>query len=86
MNRLEVTGPRYVRFDLSAVKRVKLRGRLSFEFRGEILNAFNNPNFTPVIPNFTPNNLNANNADNYRVTGLQENSSRIVQLVWRASW
>jgi hypothetical protein len=86
LNRLEVTGPRYVRFDLSAVKRVKLRGRLSFEFRGEMLNAFNHPNFTPAIPNFTPNNLNANNADNYRVTGLQENSSRIVQLVWRASW
>ncbi len=68
------------------MKRVKLKGRLSFEFRGEMLNAFNHPNFTPVIPNFTPNNLNANNADNYRVTELQENSSRIVQLVWRASW
>ena len=79
LNRLEVTGPRYVRVDLSAVKRVKLRGRLSFEFRGEMLNAFNHPNFTPVISTST-------NADNYRVTGVQENSSRIVQLVWRASW
>jgi hypothetical protein len=79
LNRLEVTGPRYVRFDLSAVKRVKLRGRLSFEFRGEMLNAFNHPNFDPVIST-------SNNADNYRVTGLQENSSRIIQLVWRATW
>ena len=79
VNRLEVTGPRYVRFDLSAVKRVKISGRLTFEFRGEMLNAFNHPNFEPVIST-------TNNADNYRVTSLQENSSRIVQLVWRASW
>jgi hypothetical protein len=26
------------------------------------------------------------NSDNYRITGLQENSSRIVQLVWRVNW
>ena len=74
-----MTGPRYVRFDLSAVKRVKISGRLNFEFRAEMLNAFNHPNFEPVIST-------SNNADNYRVTSLQENSSRIVQLVWRASW
>jgi len=86
VNRLEVTGPRYIRFDLSAVKRVKITGRLDFEFRGEMLNAFNHPNFEPTFATFAGNNPNANNADNYRVTSLQENSSRIVQLVWRASW
>jgi hypothetical protein len=79
VNRLEVTGPRYVRVDLSAVKRVRLAGRVDFEFRGEMLNAFNHPNFEPVIST-------SNNADNYRITGVQENSSRIVQLVWRVSW
>jgi TonB dependent receptor len=89
VNRLEVTGPRYIRFDLSAVKRVKISGRLNFEFRGEMLNAFNHPNFEPVISptaGSTNNNSNSSNADNYRVTSLQENSSRIVQLVWRVTW
>jgi hypothetical protein len=26
------------------------------------------------------------NADNYRITAVQENSSRIVQLVFRFTW
>ena len=43
-----VTGPRLVRFDLSAVKRVAVKGRVNFEFRAEFLNAFNHPWFEPV--------------------------------------
>jgi hypothetical protein len=54
-------------------------GRNNFEFRAEMLNAFNHPNFTPVISTNT-------NADNYRITGVQENSSRIVQLVFRLNF
>ena len=64
---------------MSAVKRVRLVGRSNFEFRAEMLNAFNHPNFTPVI-------ATSATADNYRVTGVQENSSRIVQLVFRVTW
>jgi hypothetical protein len=26
------------------------------------------------------------NADNYRITDVQENSNRVVQLVWRVTW
>ena len=48
VNNLVVTGPRLVRFDLSAVKRVPVKGRVNFEFRAEFLNAFNHPWFTPV--------------------------------------
>jgi hypothetical protein len=76
---LVITGPRYERVDISAVKRTRLWGRTTFEFRADMLNAFNHPNFTPVISTST-------NADNYRVTGVQENSSRIIQLVTRFSW
>ena len=76
---LIITGPAYSRFDLSAVKRTKLVGHTTFEFRAEMLNAFNHPNLTPVIST-------SNNADNYRITGVQENSSRIVQLVFRLNW
>jgi carboxypeptidase family protein/TonB-dependent receptor-like protein len=79
---LVVTGPTYQRWDISAVKRTRLAGRTMFEFRADLINAFNHPNFTPVIQT----TANATNADNYRVTGVQENSSRIIQLVTRFSW
>jgi carboxypeptidase family protein len=76
---LVITGPLYQRIDLAAVKRVKLVGRTDFEFRAEMLNAFNHPNFAPVIGA-------TSTADDYRITGVQENSSRIVQLVFRLNW
>jgi len=74
-----ITGPMYQRWDISAAKRTRLWGRTNFEFRADLINAFNHPNFTPVISTST-------NADNYRITGVQENSSRIIQLVTRFSW
>ena len=76
---LVVTGPRYVRLDLSAVKRTRLVGRTALEFRADMINALNHPNFVPVQSTST-------NADNYRVTGVMEDSSRIIQLVTRFSW
>ena len=45
---LVVNGPRLLRFDLSAVKRVRLQGSTSFEFRVEMLNALNKPYFNPA--------------------------------------
>jgi hypothetical protein len=74
-----LTGPTYHRWDISAVKRTRVVGRTMFEFRADLINAFNHPNFTPVVSTST-------NADNYRVTGVQENSSRIIQLVTRFTW
>jgi hypothetical protein len=76
---LVITGPLYHRFDLSAVKKVRFGGRYDFQFRAEMLNAFNHPNFVPVI-------ATSSTANNYRVTALQENSNRTIQLVSRFSW
>ena len=70
---LVIAGPMYQRVDLSAVKRVRIAGSMNFEFRAEMINAFNHPNFNPVISTAT-------GADSYRTTGVVENSSRIVQL------
>ena len=44
---LIVNGPRLVRFDLGAGKKFRIKGNVSFEFRGEMLNAFNTPYFNP---------------------------------------
>jgi hypothetical protein len=76
---LVLTGPTYHRWDISAVKRTKIVGHTTLEFRADMINAFNHPNFTPVISTST-------NVDNYRVTGVQENSNRTIQLTTRFTW
>ena len=45
---LAVTGPTYWAADISLVKRFKLKGTATIDFRAELLNAFNHPNFVPV--------------------------------------
>src|SRR5262249_39480299 len=42
---LVVNGPPLVRFDVGVAKRVKIRGAVTFEFRGELLTALNRPYF-----------------------------------------
>jgi hypothetical protein len=84
LNNLVVTGPRLVRFDMSAVKRVRVTGRVNFEFRAELLNAFNHPWFTPVTWNNTNGNPVPDNPDLYRVT--EGDTGREVQLIWRVNW
>ena len=77
---LVVTGPMFQQHDFSIGKRVSVVGRTNFEFRLEMLNAFNNHNFIPVSGiGATPGN--------YEVTGLTgTNTSRIIQLVSRFNW
>jgi hypothetical protein len=74
---LVVTGPSLVRFDLSASKRVAIKGNVNFEFRAEMLNAFNTPWFDAVASTST-------NPDNYRVTTGQ--SGREIQFVFRLNF
>ena len=74
---LVVTGPKLFRFDLSAVKRIPIKGRVNVEFRAELLNAFNTPWFTPVTGV-------GDDPDDFRVTGAS--GGREVQLVWRVNW
>jgi hypothetical protein len=74
---LTLTGPTLFRFDLSAVKRVPIKGRVNFEFRAEFLNAFNSPQFTPIFGA-------TDDPDDYRVTGA--GGAREIQLVWRINW
>ncbi|CDM66767.1 TonB-dependent receptor [Pyrinomonas methylaliphatogenes] len=57
---LVLHGPRFVRLDMSVVKRIKLTETANFELRGEFLNAINNVNFR--IGGWT--------ADSVTVTGL----------------
>jgi hypothetical protein len=101
-----VTAPRLVRFDLTAVKRIQLRGKANAEFRVEMLNAFNSPYFNPNVNSTTVGgftllntpayegaagiplaNSTTTSTDNFRLTTLLgDNTSRVIQLVWRFSW
>ena len=81
-----VTGPKFVRFDLSAVKRVNLVGRSNFEFRAELLNAFNNINFTPVSQTGTSATQNQITEGYRDVNGTQDPGGRLVQFVFRFNW
>jgi hypothetical protein len=77
---LVVTGPTFKQHDLAIAKRVDIVGRTNFEFRLEMLNAFNNANFVPV-------GGIGNSIANYEVTGLTgTNTSRTIQLVTRINW
>jgi hypothetical protein len=74
---LQFHGPTLFDFDLSAVKRVPIKGRVNAEFRAEFLNAFNTPYFLPTVSTST-------NINNYRVTG--SSGSRTMQLVFRLNY
>jgi len=78
---LVVTGPKLVRFDLSTTKRVPITSRVNFEFRAEMLNAFNTPWFSPVTGE---DDDSFNVRDEFRVTAAD--SGRTVQLIWRLNW
>jgi hypothetical protein len=56
---LTVNAPGLVRFDLSAVKRVRIHGDVNFEFRVEMLNAFNSPYFSPASAGGVPVGLSS---------------------------
>jgi hypothetical protein len=77
LNQIVFRGPALYRFDLSAEKRIPIRGRVNFVFRAEMLNALNTPWFTPVTGV-------GNDPDDYRVTGAT--SGRDVQLIFRVNW
>jgi len=81
-----VTGPKVVTFDLSAVKRITLVGRTNFEFRAEMINAFNNINFTPVAQTGNSATLNQVTAAQRDVNNTQNPGGRLLQFVFRVTF
>ncbi len=81
-----VTGPKVVTFDLSAVKRFTLAGHTNFEFRAEMLNAFNNINFTPVAQTGNSATINQVTAAQRDVNNTQNPGGRLMQFVFRLTF
>jgi hypothetical protein len=80
---LVTQGPLFWTTDLNIVKRIRLKGQMSLEFRAELLNAFNHANFVPIA-------TASSTATNYEVTqtldGVTTGGPRVAQLVARFSW
>jgi hypothetical protein len=83
--------PFFKRLDLGLTKKVPVRGRVNFELRVDILNVFDNANFTPVIQPTAANN--PGNASIFQVTAAYRDpdntfdpGGRIGQLGFRINW
>jgi hypothetical protein len=85
---LYVTGPMFTRFDLSAVKRVKITERVNFELRGEFLNAFNHINFfaNTNLTNFTNATFGQVTSAYRDASNTQDPGGRLVQIVARVNF
>jgi hypothetical protein len=81
-----VTGPNFVRFDLSASKRVNLTSGVHFEFRADVLNAFNNIDFLPVASASSSATMGQITSAYTDANNTQDPGGRLVQLVFRVSW
>jgi hypothetical protein len=82
---LIVDGPLFQQHDIAFAKQTRVVGHTNFEFRLEMLNAFNHANFTPGGIGTTSSNPAS--LTNYQITALSgTNTSRIVQLVFRFNW
>src|SRR5262245_160968 len=83
---VNVYGPMFTRFDLSAVKRIKIKEGVNFELRGEFLNAFNNVNFFGAIGAFNSATF-AQVTDAYRdSSNTNDPGGRLVQIVARINF
>jgi hypothetical protein len=87
---LFITGPRFTRFDLSLVKRVRITERVDFEVRAEFLNAFNNINFSNLTG---AAQTNPDRTTFGQITTAYQDSSntqdpggRLGQIVVRINW
>jgi hypothetical protein len=87
-------GPRFTRFDLSVVKRVRISERTNFEFRTEFLNAFNNINFSVGNPANDATDIGGYGGDAFgRITNAYRDLSttndpggRLIQFVLRLNF
>jgi hypothetical protein len=86
-----ITGPRFFRADLSAVKRTYITERTNFEFRAEFLNAFNNINFlyggsaaaTPTFSSLRATTFGRMTNAYQDISTTDDPGGRIIQLVLR---
>ncbi|HEX8071826.1 MAG TPA: TonB-dependent receptor [Pyrinomonadaceae bacterium] len=91
-SQLVLHGPRFVRVDMSVVKKIKFTERTNLELRGEFLNAINNINFfvggaassdVAAVTNFNSAAFGTTNAAYQDTSTTNDPGGRLVQFVIR---
>jgi hypothetical protein len=88
---LVLYGPKFARWDMSVVKKVRITERTNFEFRTEFLNAFNNINFKIGAPGaetvfaggFATQTFGQTNQAYRDISTTNDPGGRIIQFVGR---
>jgi hypothetical protein len=83
--------PFFTRVDIGVTKKFQLAGTVNFEFRVDVLNLFDNVNFTPI---FDPDDRGAGSGANiFQVANAYRDpdntfdpGGRLGQLVFRLNW
>jgi hypothetical protein len=83
---LYVRGPRFQRFDLSMVKRIRFTETKNLELRGEFLNAFNNINFFGTTCASNSSSCGLVTSAYTDSTNTQDPGGRLIQLVLRINF
>jgi hypothetical protein len=91
---LVLYGPRFVRTDLSVVKKIKFTERANLEFRTEFLNAFNNINFkvgsagntVTTVTNFSATAFGRTTTAYQDISTTNDPGARMIQFVLRLNF
>jgi hypothetical protein len=83
---LYVRGPRFQRFDLSMVKRIRFTETKNLELRGEFLNAFNNINFIGQTCASTSASCGTITSAYTDSSNTQDPGGRLIQIVLRINF
>jgi hypothetical protein len=80
LSRDAVTGPSFVNTDFSVIKNTKIRERLNLQFRGEMFDIFNHPNFGNPGLTFTPTSTTFGKITSTRFPTGDFGSARQIQF------
>jgi hypothetical protein len=83
---LYLRGPRFQRFDLSLVKRIRFTETKNLELRGEFLNAFNNINFYGTTCASTSSSCGVVTSAYLDSSNTQDPGGRLIQIVLRINF
>jgi hypothetical protein len=83
---LLVRAPWFTRFDISLAKRFTTGRRINVELRFDLLNAFDNINFTPVANPGTGETIFRTTTAYSDLNNTFDPGGRLGQIVWRINW
>jgi len=83
---ITLTGPMFTRFDFSLKKTFPIRGRVSAQLEFDVLNVFDNVNFTPAFNPGSGATIFQVNAGYQDLSNTFDPGGRLGQIVWRINW